>query len=56
MKALRFFYIIVWIYAVYYAAYMIHKVIGEDAIPLFIAFGLLFVMRWIINIGIIMRD
>ena len=49
MKVLMFFYVVIWIYAVYYAGYMIYRLLGDDAIPLFVAFGLLFVIRWIVN-------
>lgn len=46
MKALMIFYVLVWIYAVYYAGYMIYRLLGDDAIPLFAAFGLLFVIKY----------
>lgn len=49
MKALAVFYIMVWIYAVYYACYMLYKLLGDDAIPLYVSFGLLFLIRWIMN-------
>lgn len=48
MKALKVFYFFIWIYFVYYACYMIYKVLGDDAIPLFVAGGLLFVINRII--------
>ena len=49
MKALMFFYIVIWLYAIYYSCYMLYKVLGEEAIPLYIAFGLLFLIKWIVN-------
>ena len=45
MKALLVFYIIVWIYA----CYMLHNLLGNDAIPLYVSFGLLFLIKWIAN-------
>ena len=49
MKALLVFYIIVWIYAVYYGCYMLYNLLGDDAIPLYVSFGLLFLIKWIAN-------
>ena len=49
MKALLVFYIMVWIYAIYYACYMLYNLLGDDAIPLYISFGLLFLIKCITN-------
>lgn len=49
MKALMFFYIVIWIYAIYYTCYMLYGLLGDDAIPLFVSFGLLFLIKWIVN-------
>ena len=49
MKALKLFYFIIWIYFVYYACYMIYRVLGDDAIPLFVAGGLLLVIRLLVG-------
>ena len=48
MKALKFFHFIIWIYFVYYACCMIFNVLGNDAIPLFVSGGLMFVLNRII--------
>jgi len=53
MKALMVFYLVIWIYAVYYACCMIYKLLGDDAIPLFVAFGLLFLIKWLANYKLI---
>ena len=45
MKAVMCLYVLIWIYAVYYACYMIYRLLGDDAIPLFVSFGLLFAIR-----------
>ena len=49
MKALMFFYLAIWLFVVYYAGAMIYKLLGDDSIPLFLGFGLLFVIKWIAN-------
>ena len=49
MKVLMFFYVVIWIYAVYYAGYMIYRLLGDDAIPLYVSFGLLFLIRCIMS-------
>lgn len=49
MKALIFFYIIIWIYATYYACYMLYRLLGDDAIPLYVSFGLLALIRFIVS-------
>lgn len=49
MKVLYIFYILVVIYAVYYSCYMLYRILGDDAIPLFVSFGLLFVIKWACN-------
>ena len=49
MKALAFFYIVIWIFAVCYTSYMLYRCFDKEAIPLFVAFGLLFVIKWIAN-------
>lgn len=55
MKALIFFYLLVKLYIVYYSACMIYRLLCDDAIPLFVAFGLLFVIKWGINVVKIKR-
>ncbi len=50
MKALQILYLLVWFYAVYYACYMLYKLLGADAIPLYICAAILFVIKWIVNI------
>jgi hypothetical protein len=49
MKALMCFYVLVWIYAVYYSVYMLYRLLGNDSIPFFVAFGLLFVIKWVVG-------
>ena len=49
MQALRFIYIVVWVYTVYYAGYMIFELLGEKSIPLLVALTILFLIKWIIN-------
>ena len=49
MKALMFFYIVIWIYATYYACYMLYRLLGDDAIPLYVSFGLLALIRFIVT-------
>lgn len=49
MKALIVLYIIVWIYTVYYVCYMLYRLLGDDAIPLYVSFGLLLLIKWIMN-------
>ena len=49
MKALIFFYLIIWLYASYYTCYMVYRILGDDAIPLFVSFGMLLIIRWILN-------
>lgn len=49
MKVLMFFYVVIWIYAVYYFCYLLYRLLGNDAIPLFVAFGLLFAIKWVAN-------
>lgn len=49
MKALIFFYIIICLYASYYTCYMVYRVLGDDAIPLFVSFGMLFIIRCFLN-------
>ena len=57
MKVLMFFYVVIWIYAVYYSCYLLHRLLGNDATPLFVAFGLLFAIKWITNLlGLITRN
>ena len=49
MKVLMFFYVVIWVYTVYYSCYLLYRLLGNDAIPLFVAFGLLFAIKWIAN-------
>jgi hypothetical protein len=49
MKILLFFYIVIWVYATYYACYMLYRLLGDDAIPLYVSFELLLLIKWIIN-------
>ena len=49
MKALTLFYFIVWLYAIYYAGYMIYELLGDKSIPLFISLGILFILKWVIG-------
>ena len=49
MKALQTLYIVVWLYAMYYICYMLYKTLGEDAVPIFISFGFLFILKWVIG-------
>ena len=49
MKILIFFYIAIWIYTTYYACYMLYRLLGNDAIPLYVSFGILFLIKWIVK-------
>ena len=49
MKILIFFYIAIWIYVTYYACYMLYRLLGNDAIPLYVSFGILFLIKWIVK-------
>ena len=55
MKALKLIYFIVWIYAIYYAGYMIYELLGDKATPLFISIGILFVIKWVVSYLIIRK-
>ena len=46
MKALQILYLLVFIYATYYSCYMLYRLLGDDAIPLYVSFGILFVIKW----------
>ena len=49
MKVLMSFYVVICGYTVYYSCYLLYRLLGNDAIPLFVAFGLLFTIKWIAN-------
>lgn len=48
MRALKLFYLVVCIYLIYYCAAMLHRLLGEDAIPIFVSVGILFICRVIV--------
>ena len=45
MKAIKLFYLVVVIYLLYYSAAMLHRLLGDDAIPIFVSVGILLVLR-----------
>jgi hypothetical protein len=48
MRALKLFYLVVCIYLLYYCAAMLYRLLGEDAIPIFVSVGILFILRGVV--------